>query len=489
MFNQVLIYIPGTVFPLIISLISSAIYTRVFSTAEYGKFSLAISITALTTTLSYQWLQQAISRYLPSQISAQSRAEIKEAVVGSFALIIIFQFILLLVAFILYYTRFDKNLTQLALSSSLLIIVMSLFVPMTVIFQAEMNAKRYTLYNLINSILKLTLGAGIVFLFYGEAGGLVWGYVLSYLLLIPILWHHTQLPSLSILFSRQNLASIWRKVKQFAAYGAPMIGWFFASNILSVGDRYLIQFFKGTSEVGIYSANYSLVAGSVSLIALPIQLAAHPFLVKAWSDNDKEGTLKWLGIIIEYSISLGILLIGCILLFSKDIAYLLLGPEFRQGHTIMPIVFSGILFWQLGTYTHKPLEFAERTQLMMLFCLVAACFNVILNVIFIPKFGYVAAAYTTVLSYILYNILVTIAGRKIVRWHVNLRTLIMNLMQTTAGIYLIWFVRQKLEIIVGYSISTLIALLGCVALSILIYYRNNYFNFFNLIRKMTDRFV
>lgn len=469
MLKQIITYIPGTVLPLILSVLAAALFTRIFSAEEYGRFSLAISITALATTLSFQWLQQSINRYLPSEKSIEGRKEIKEIIVGSLFLILVSQ---LCLSGIILFFLLDSSFIHLAIASVLLIISMSLFVPLTVIFQAEMHAKRYTVYNLINASLKFLLGAGIVFFFYRKAGGLVLGYAFSYLILIPILWRSTELPSFLNIFDFQKLKSILFGVKRFARYGIPMIGWFFASNILSVGDRYLIQFFRGSSEVGIYSANYSLIAGSISLITLPVQLAAHPFLMKAWSNDDRDETRKWLGLMIEWSITLGFILVGCIWLMSRDIAFLFLGPEFREGHKIMPVVVFGIIFWQLGTYAHKPLEFAEKTKLMMYCCLVSAALNIILNIIFLPKLGYVAAAYTTVISYLFYNLLVTIAGLKIVHWKVNIQILARNFILTMFGISVIWFLRQMLETRTTYLISVLFSILGCMTLVAFIIYQN-----------------
>ena len=112
----------------------------------------------------------------------------------------------------------------------------------------------------------------------------------------------------------------------------------------------------------------------------------------------------------------GIILVGATWLFSADIANWFLGAEFRSGHIIMPVVIAGIVAWQLGIYAHKPLEFAEKTTLMFVLSLATAGLNLILNIIFVPIHGYVAAAYTTFVSYLVYTFIAIIVGQRICRY-------------------------------------------------------------------------
>tara|TARA_B100000579_G_scaffold390927_1_gene365773 strand:- start:6066 stop:6359 length:294 start_codon:yes stop_codon:yes gene_type:complete len=85
---------------------------------------------------------------------------------------------------------------------------------------------------------------------------------------------------------------------------------------------------------------------------------------------------------------------------------------------IMIPIFIGGFLWQLALVVHKPLEIEERT-LVMVFCLFFSLVtNLIGNILFLPKFGILATAYTMILSaliYILSSILFSNSFRNFIR--------------------------------------------------------------------------
>ena len=74
----------------------------------------------------------------------------------------------------------------------------------------------------------------------------------------------------------------------FAAYGLPMMGWVIGGQILSLADRFVIGAFRDASVVGIYSANYKLVAMGFDLISTPILTACYPLIMSAWEEGKRE---------------------------------------------------------------------------------------------------------------------------------------------------------------------------------------------------------
>ena len=103
--------------------------------------------------------------------------------------------------------------------------------------------------------------------------------------------------------------------------------------------------------------------------------------------------------------------------------YKLLGGPFREGHVIIPILVLGVFVWGFSMYGHKGLELAERTGLMCALVAVTASINVGLNFIFIPKYGYRAAAVTTLVSSFVYPVLVHWVSKRHVPWRIPWRTI------------------------------------------------------------------
>ncbi len=466
---QVLNYIPGSILPAFISLISAAIFTRVFSALEYGQYSLVMSVITSIVAISSQWLQQAINRYLPAVTNEKERRWIKQVTAVGFVLTCLFLVGVSIPTWALVVITLPSQWQRFILPAILFVVAMSAFNSVSVVLQAEMQARRFSYFSLANAAGKLVLSIVIVFTISREPAGMVWGAALSTILLLPILWYRADMPALKTL-RREEWPNYWADIKRLATYGFPMIGWFLAATLLNVGDRYVIQWFRGSTEVGIYSANYSLINGAAGLVAAPLLLAAHPFLMRAWGEGDKINAGKWLGTIAEWILQAGIVLIGATCLFSSDIATWFLGVEFRSGHIVMPIVIAGVVTWQLGMYAHKPLEFSERTKLMFILSLAVAVLNLVLNIIFVPKFGYLAAAYTTLVSFIVYTITTSVVGQRFLQWRVNFRSVGVTILATAITVVSLTKLRQLFEHTWGYAPGFLITLV-CYTVTVIIVLR------------------
>jgi Na+-driven multidrug efflux pump len=79
----------------------------------------------------------------------------------------------------------------------------------------------------------------------------------------------------------------------------------------------------------------------------------------------------------------------------------------------MPYVAAGSALSYLGLITHKPYEYTGRTASMLYMCFISTMINIALNFIFLPKFGYIGAAYSTILSYLSYVVFTIVGAFKI----------------------------------------------------------------------------
>jgi len=77
----------------------------------------------------------------------------------------------------------------------------------------------------------------------------------------------------------------------------------------------------------------------------------------------------------------------------------------------MPWVSLGIFMLGLNQYLHKYWELNEQTNIILYLNFIAALSNVILNIIFIPIYGFLAAGITTFISYIIYFIIALVLLR------------------------------------------------------------------------------
>ena len=130
-------------------------------------------------------------------------------------------------------------------------------------------------------------------------------------------------------------------------------------------------------------------------------MAAHPRIVKLWNDGFKLKSFNIINHLIVY-ISIVIFIIFLIFIFFGDYIFSILIsfiPQINFGfrNLITPLILSGAM-WQLALFTHKIIELREKTYHMIFFILLSIFINIYGNAYFLPKYGMIATAYTSLLS-------------------------------------------------------------------------------------------
>lgn len=178
-------------------------------------------------------------------------------------------------------------------------------------------------------------------------------------------------------------------------YSLPLILHGGSLYILSQSDRLMISYFIGYDQTGIYSLmyNFGMIAQMVSTSLNNVWL---PFFTDAVEKNDnKEIDKKAIAFMDVFAI------ITCnLVLISPEIIKFMAPPEYWSGISILaPIVISAFVVFEY-TFSATTERYYKKTGVMSTCTIIAASVNVILNLIFIPRFGIVAAAYSTLIAYI-----------------------------------------------------------------------------------------
>lgn len=183
-------------------------------------------------------------------------------------------------------------------------------------------------------------------------------------------------------------------------FNAPLLIHYLSQFVLSSSDRLMINYFTNESDVAIYSLAY-LVSNILMVFFSPINSVIIPRTHKLMDDKNYSEVEKFL-----YKL---LLFIGGIIfsisLFSTEIIELLGGQQYIDGVRIVPIVSASTLFTILYLYIANVEFMFGKTSRIAYMTIIAAVINIILNATFIPLFGYKAAAYTTLLAYVIYAML------------------------------------------------------------------------------------
>jgi len=438
---------------------SVSIYTRIFPAKDYGEYNLVLSTSLFITTLFSQWIQQSIQRYRPEY---KKNGKINEFNTNLYILTIATILIIIGLSCCLA-SLFKGKLgayNNYYWASVCLILAQFIFLILGSLLQSDFKSKNYKNFILINSILKFVLSVLLILLFYKHPISIIYGTVLAQLaLIIPMIRSAEILSNVTNNFCFDDFLFF---AKKFFLYGFPMIGWFLGSSILNLTDRYMLAILRSSKEVGIYSANCSIVSASLGLLTTPLLSAAHPIIMNgAYDRNNKINVPKVKHLISLFSkiyLLIALPLFIFVFLFHKEIAIIFLGEEYRNGSIIIPILFFGILVWNVSMFGHKGFEVYEKTKVMLLFVLFSAIINIILNYLLVPIYGYNGASIATMLSMISYSLFVYIFSYKFIKWELDFKSL---LKVTFSGLIAGFFVYLLKDFVQGYIVQLILgAILG-----------------------------
>jgi O-antigen/teichoic acid export membrane protein len=201
----------------------------------------------------------------------------------------------------------------------------------------------------------------------------------------------------------------WRTLLSF---GIPIALTGIGGQALLLADRYIIAATQGDAAVGLYAPNYSMANRLVGLIFAPIFGAVYPLLARAWAAGDRGRMLYLIRLVHRAFAIIGGYTIVMFIVFHDQIAAVAVGDEYRSASWILAVIAPATYLWFVGILFHQILEQSENTRAISYLVGIAAALNVGLNLLLVPRYGYPAAAWTTLGTYTVYCVLAYVWPRR-----------------------------------------------------------------------------
>jgi len=202
-------------------------------------------------------------------------------------------------------------------------------------------------------------------------------------------------------FYLKILSNGWVKnIKKYWSYALkislPMIPHSLGMVVLTQIDRIMIIKYIGSSEAGIYSFGFSY-AVLLMLFSNAIIQAFQPWLYETFKLK-KFKSIKKVNNIIAASMCI---LTFFIITFAPEAIKILGAKDFWSAKWVVAPIAMGALFQYLSN-TYSIIElYHKKTIYIAVVSVLIAIINFLLNITFIPIYGYVAAAFTTFVSYLI----------------------------------------------------------------------------------------
>ena len=390
--KHTMVYGLGQILQRAIGFILLPIYLRYLTPYDYGILAILDIISLLFGSLILQGIPSALFRSF-SYDYLNKEEEQKEAIGTAymyllFSSLAVYGFLLFLAPYISGF--FFKGKDQVHLVR--LIFLTGFFgasanIPFVVI-RAKSLSKQMVGISLSRSLIGISLNIYFVVFLHMNVAGIVWGNLLTaimmflatpFLLLKDISWK-VSIP----------------KLKEMLFFGWPLMPGAIATWILASADRYFLEHFSTTTELGLYALGFK-IAVILNIILLQPFRVAWPaiFYPKAKDGEDPEIFGRFFTYFLLIAAGVGL----CLIVAAGPLIRLIGPKEYWEASKVVPVLVFSLILGNGGLQSiiNIGLFLKKKTQYAPIIVSVGAIFNIALNWLLVPLYGMMGAAVATLL--------------------------------------------------------------------------------------------
>lgn len=165
--------------------------------------------------------------------------------------------------------------------------------------------------------------------------------------------------------------------------------------ITNVSDRYLVYFISGAAENGLYAASYKIP----TIIVLVSNIFMDAWQVSAVSDMSPKARSRFFTKVFRNYCNLIFTACSGLILLAKPLTYILVSQDFYTSWKFIPYLIMSMAFSCFVTFLGSVYMVERKSVLSFLTTALGAVINLVFNLILIPKYGALGAAFATFFSY------------------------------------------------------------------------------------------
>ena len=395
------IYAVGALASPLVSLILTPFLAHHLSRTEYGGLAVLYTVIDLVTVITQLGLSASFFRAYNSDYESQHD---RLGVLATSIILLSLASIPIAVAMMLaapWLSEFLFNSTAFSEPvrlTALVIVLENLTLPGISWLRAEKRAILYSALSIAN--LLLVLGTNIVLvgaLQMGANGALIAkgaGFAIMIACTYPLM--------LLLLVRRRSLHLRSDIMRSMLFFGVPTIFGDMAAWVLQLSDRYLLSHLASLAQTASYSVAYTLGGVLSPVLLAPWGLAWVPIMYAVAKRADAARIYR---LVFRWWSS--------VLLLSTVVLATLFPPTYFSAAPVIPVIALSTLFIGVYYIFMIGVNLRRKTILEFVFMAIAASVNVLLNLFFIPRFGAMGAAVSTLIAYTVLASISCIVNEKI----------------------------------------------------------------------------
>ncbi len=432
-------YLPAVIVSSLAGMFFLPILTRLFVPSVYGDYTLAISVLSFLQVMISSWLSSAVIRFYDS---AEQKGQVSYFTVSAFRIVIVGSTVLAGLSFgitLLFRSYLESEFFYLLCLVPLLLVVSSLLELPLQVMRARRWVGTYSLFLIARTLLAPLAGVGLSIMLGGSVIGMMWGSILLIGLLVPV--------SYSICFQRTiwlNQFS-WDWAGRLLGFGLPLVPSYLLVIVLDISDRFIIGAYRGTGEAGLYALSYTVAILPISLITVLVTQASAALIVSLWERDGRLATESFLTFVTRIYCLITLPAVIGLSLVARDLLAVFATPEYLPGYIIFPFVSAGGFLIGIQWIAQRGLLLANKTRIILILYTMAGLVNLAANLLLVPRFGYEAAAWTTVASYLLLLVLIALGSGRYLTWNIPYSSLVRSLVACLLMGMTVWFMLNQVS--------------------------------------------
>ena len=370
-----------------ISFITTPIFTRLLTAAEYGQYNVFNSWMSILSVIITLNLFSGV--YTRGLVKFEDENRVFSSSLQGLTLTLV-------ICWTVIYWTFHSTWNRVFQLTTFQMLLMLLSIWCTAVFsfwsseqRVILNYKSLVIVTVIVSIAKPLLGIIFVIHSHDKVTARILGIVLVELIAYSGFFF-LQMKRGGVFFSKK----FW---KHALIFNIPLIPHYLSTSVLNGADRIMIQAMVGEAEAGIYSLAYSISMIMVMFHTALMQ-TIEPWLYMKIRDKQVEEISY-----VAYPAFILIAVVNLILIaFAPEAVAIFAPEEYSNAIFVIPPIALSVFFMFSYTFFAVFEFYFQKTYLITLATSAGALLNIILNYIFIKIFGYYAAGYTTLVCYIIY---------------------------------------------------------------------------------------
>ena len=242
-------------------------------------------------------------------------------------------------------------------------------------------------------------------------------------------------------------------------YSLPMLPVAVASWVVSLSDRYLLLFFGySNDDIGIYGVASRFVM--VLTVLTNALFTAYPaFAFRSYQEGSGQKEFpRVLNVLFLLISGIGF----TVAMFGREIIALMTTPDYASAYSLLPELMFAQVAYGLSVVVGYGISFMKKSVYNTISVCVSALANLVLNIIFIPRFGLTAAVTTTLVGYCIMLGLNYIFAQRLYPCQYE----IVRILLMFAGLYAIARFTDEKQIMIKALIWA-----ACTAVSLIVFHR------------------